>query len=94
MTMIRKAGIASVKSLQLMKRTIPIISTPTRSSTGEIAKTGTAENSGVKMRKTRNNPATSSELSPLRPPSAAVHKINKDISVIGKYYEFFQFFPI
>ena len=68
MMMVMKAGKPSVKSLKSMFITSIIISAPTMSSAGAVAKAGTRPMSGANTREAANRTATVNAVRPVRPP--------------------------
>jgi hypothetical protein len=67
---VKNAGIASVKSVKLIFMTGSIMYIPTITRAGAVAAAGIRLTSGAKKRDNRNNAATVTAVSPVRPPSA------------------------
>src|SRR5690554_7625851 len=82
-TIVRKAGNASVISLKLIFTTEVIINSPTKISAGAVADAGTIKNNGARNSASTNIIAVESDVKPVLPPAATPEALSTyDVTVL------------
>lgn len=82
-TIVRKAGNASVMSSKLILTTEVIINSPTKINAGAVAEAGTIKNSGARNSARKNITAVERDVNPVLPPAATPEALSTyDVTVL------------